>query len=163
MEIKVVACPHLQSLRFDSAKQRDREHPTSLPGTVAVLHPLLSGCGRNVGLCPRLRVSPTAVTPGSCSMDSPPISACQTMQQIASDASKFYSDSQGQMNGCSAGAQSISDLVSLFKSVGYSLLPPRLLPTVRRYHPDSKLLWGPSLDFDYCAPGFPLSRAPLQK
>ncbi|HET6607545.1 MAG TPA: pilus assembly protein TadG-related protein [Rhodopila sp.] len=71
--------------------------------------------------------APTGQTPSSCSTDSPAISACQTMQKIASDPSKFYSDSQNAKNGCSAGVQSISDLVSVFKSVAVSLLPPRLL------------------------------------
>ena len=71
--------------------------------------------------------APTGQTPSSCSTNSPAISACQTMQKIASDPSKFYSDLQNAKNGCSAGVQSISDLVSVFKSVAVSLLPPRLL------------------------------------
>jgi hypothetical protein len=67
--------------------------------------------------------------PDHCGTDSPSITPCQTMQQIASDPTKFYSDSQNAKTGaCSAGTQSISDLVSVFKSVAVSLLPPRLLP-----------------------------------
>ncbi len=63
----------------------------------------------------------------SCSTDSPRISACSTMQQIASDYTKFFSDTQGSSNGCTSGAQSVAELVSVFKSISYSLLPPRLL------------------------------------
>src|SRR6185437_524119 len=68
----------------------------------------------------------TVGKPDHCPTDSAYITPCQTMQQIASDATKFYSDSQNLTNGCSAGTQSISDLVSVFKSVAVSLLPPRL-------------------------------------
>jgi hypothetical protein len=63
----------------------------------------------------------------SCSTDSPRISACATMQQIASDSTKFFSDTQGSSNGCASGAQSVAELVSVFKSISYSLVPPRLL------------------------------------
>lgn len=70
----------------------------------------------------------TSPTPGSCSTDSPPISACSTMQQIASDPSKFYSDTFGDKSSCTSAAQSVSELVSLFQSLAYSLLPPRLIP-----------------------------------
>jgi hypothetical protein len=73
--------------------------------------------------------SPTTPTPGSCSTDTAsPISACQTMQQIASDSSKFYSDSVGGSSACTSAAQSVSELVSLFQSIANSLVPPRLLP-----------------------------------
>lgn len=63
----------------------------------------------------------------SCSTDSPRISACATMQQIASDPTKFFSDTQGSSKGCASGAQSVAELVSVFKSISYSLVPPRLL------------------------------------
>lgn len=72
--------------------------------------------------------SPTAPTPGSCSTDSPAISACSTMQQIASDPTKFYSDTVGGASACTSAAQPVSELVSLFQSIAYSLVPPRLLP-----------------------------------
>ncbi|MBS0561635.1 MAG: hypothetical protein JSR21_16420 [Proteobacteria bacterium] len=62
----------------------------------------------------------------SCSTDSPAISACAAMQQIASDASKFYTDTSS--GSCTSSAHSVSDLVSLFQSLAQSLLPPRLLP-----------------------------------
>lgn len=63
----------------------------------------------------------------SCSTDSPRISACSTMQLIASDSTKFFSDTQGASNGCASGAQSVAELVSVFQSISYSLVPPRLL------------------------------------
>jgi Flp pilus assembly protein TadG len=72
--------------------------------------------------------SPTAATPGSCSTDAPAISACSAMQQIASDATKFYSDNQGGTSSCNSTQQSYSELLSLFQGISNSLLPPRLLP-----------------------------------
>ena len=71
--------------------------------------------------------SSTSAT-GSCASDTPHISACATMQSIASDAAKFYSDAVGVIGGCSSGAQSISELVAAFQSIAYTLLSPRLLP-----------------------------------
>ena len=70
----------------------------------------------------------TSPTPGSCSTDSPAISACQTMQQIASDSGKFFSDTTGGKTGCTSAAHSVSELVSVFQTIAYSLVPPRLLP-----------------------------------
>jgi hypothetical protein len=74
--------------------------------------------------------SSTSPTPGSCSTDSPAISACSTMQQIASDSSKFYSDSSGttSSSNCSSGNLDTTDLVSLFQTAGTSLLGSRLIP-----------------------------------
>ncbi|MDR3531991.1 MAG: pilus assembly protein TadG-related protein [Rhodopila sp.] len=72
--------------------------------------------------------SSTSPTPGSCKYDSPPISAWCTMAQIASDSSKFYSDTANtKTSGCSNAAQPVSNLISLFQSIAYSLVPPRLL------------------------------------
>jgi Flp pilus assembly protein TadG len=64
----------------------------------------------------------TSPTPSSCSTDSPAISACSAMQQIASVPSKFYSD-----NSC-VSVNTISDLSSIFKDIGISLLNSRLIP-----------------------------------
>jgi Flp pilus assembly protein TadG len=71
--------------------------------------------------------APTGATPTSCSTDKPAISACDTMRQIASDPTKFYSDTVGGSSSCTSAAQSVSELVSLFQSIAYSLVPPRLL------------------------------------
>ncbi len=68
--------------------------------------------------------SPTAPTPGSCSTDSPAISACSAMQQIASVPSKFYSDNP---SGC-ASVNPISALSTIFENIGLSLLNSRLIP-----------------------------------
>ncbi len=70
----------------------------------------------------------TSPTPSSCSTDTTPISACQTMQRIASDSTKFFSDTVGSKSACTSAAQSVSELVSLFQTIAYSLVPPRLLP-----------------------------------
>jgi hypothetical protein len=70
-----------------------------------------------------------APTGASCSTDkSPSISACTTMKQIASDPAKFYSDGNGVKGGCTSSSNSLSDLVSIFKTIGVSLQQPRLLP-----------------------------------
>ncbi|MFO1059989.1 MAG: pilus assembly protein TadG-related protein [Dongiaceae bacterium] len=67
----------------------------------------------------------TSGSSASCTTDSPKISACSTMQQIASDASRFYSD---KANGCTSSVNSVSELIAIFKSIGTSLLNTRLLP-----------------------------------
>jgi hypothetical protein len=64
---------------------------------------------------------------GSCSTDSPHISACSTMSSIASDSSKFYSDNSGGSGGCTS-TNSASELVEIFNHVGSSVTMPRLLP-----------------------------------
>lgn len=63
-------------------------------------------------------------TTGSCSTDTPHISACATMQQIASSATKFYADNS---SACTSSVNSVADLVAAFNSIAQSLLPPRLL------------------------------------
>jgi Flp pilus assembly protein TadG len=69
-----------------------------------------------------------ASTSGSCSTDSPAISACSTMQQIASDSSKFFSDTTGGTSSCTSAAHSISDLNQIFQYIGIDASRPRLLP-----------------------------------
>lgn len=72
----------------------------------------------------------TSPTPGSCGTDTekPALSACSTMQKIASDSTKFYSDSSGSTGTPCAAANSMTDLVSLFQHVGGSLSAARLIP-----------------------------------
>lgn len=70
----------------------------------------------------------TSVTPSSCSTDTAShISACQAMQQIASDSTKFYSDTQGGSSACASSSHSVSELLAVFQAISTSLLPPRLL------------------------------------
>lgn len=65
---------------------------------------------------------------GGCSTDAGKYSACSAMTKIASDSSKFYSDTSGAgASGCSAGTNSMTDLVAIFKSISQTLLRPRLL------------------------------------
>jgi Flp pilus assembly protein TadG len=69
------------------------------------------------------------VNSGSCSTgSSPAISACDTTEQIASDPSKFFSDTVGGSSTCTSSANSVSELVSIFKRIGTSLLNARLIP-----------------------------------
>jgi Flp pilus assembly protein TadG len=65
---------------------------------------------------------------GSCSTDSPRISACSAMQQIASDASKYYSDTTGGSSSCTSSANPVTDLNQIFGNIGVDLTNARLLP-----------------------------------
>jgi Flp pilus assembly protein TadG len=67
-------------------------------------------------------------TTGSCAVDSPHISACTTMQNMASTPKYFYSDQTGGSSSCTSSAQSVSELVSIFAGIGASFGTPRLIP-----------------------------------
>ena len=61
-----------------------------------------------------------------CSTDKSPYNnPCYTMANIASDASRFYSDNQ---KTCSSGVNNVSTLLQAFQEISTSLIPPRLLP-----------------------------------
>jgi hypothetical protein len=65
--------------------------------------------------------------PGSPAPASNPISACDTLRAMASDANKFYSDNT---NGCQSAAHpSITSLSQIFQNISYDFLTTRLLPT----------------------------------
>ncbi len=67
-----------------------------------------------------------ALTSDSCTTDSPAISGCTTMTDMASDISKFYSDDA---NGCvSPSHPTITDLGQIFQAITYDLQTTRLLP-----------------------------------
>ena len=55
------------------------------------------------------------------------ISACTTMQQIASEPGKFYSDQVGGGSPCTSAAHSVSELVAVFTSISDSFKGARLL------------------------------------
>jgi len=62
--------------------------------------------------------SPTAVAPGgSCSTDSAPMSACSAMQQMASDPTKFFSDTVGGTSTCTSAANPTSNLNTIFQAI----------------------------------------------
>ena len=66
--------------------------------------------------------SPTS----GCSTDtSPTISPCNTLKQMASNATDFYSD---QGAGCVSTTQSLTSLIGIFGKIGASFTNPRLLP-----------------------------------
>jgi Flp pilus assembly protein TadG len=69
-----------------------------------------------------------AVTSSSCSTDNPQISACTTMTNIASDSTKFYSDTSSGKGGCPSTQTSLANLVQVFQTIGQTLQQPRLLP-----------------------------------
>ena len=63
----------------------------------------------------------------SCPTDLIRISACTTMQQIASEPGKFYSDQVGGGSPCTSAAHSVSELVAVFTSISDSFKGARLL------------------------------------
>ena len=56
------------------------------------------------------------------------ISACETLQQMASSASMFYSDTVGGTSSCTSSAHSATDLSAIFREIAVSLSGARLLP-----------------------------------
>jgi von Willebrand factor type A domain len=68
-----------------------------------------------------------ALTSGTCSTDSPAISACSTLQHMASDSKKFYSDTSGGSTTCTSAAHPINDLNKIFETIGIDASKPRLL------------------------------------
>jgi hypothetical protein len=56
------------------------------------------------------------------------ISACTTLQQMASSASMFYSDNVGGTSSCTSAAHSATDLSAIFQEIVLSLTGARLLP-----------------------------------
>ncbi len=65
---------------------------------------------------------------GSCSTDSPRISACETMRQIASESAKFYVGNNGTSTGCTSAANAGTDLINVFSNIAKSFQQSRLLP-----------------------------------
>jgi hypothetical protein len=65
---------------------------------------------------------------GSCATDTPHISACTTMEDMASSSSTFYSDQTGGTSTCTSSANPTSELVSIFSNIGSSFSAPRLVP-----------------------------------
>jgi hypothetical protein len=66
-----------------------------------------------------------SATSSSCSTDSTTISACSTMQQIASTPKMFFSDDA---NGCTSPSNASNSNLSLFTAIGASFSSPRLIP-----------------------------------
>jgi Flp pilus assembly protein TadG len=64
---------------------------------------------------------------GSCSTDSPRISACSTLQTMASDSSKFFSDTVGGSSSCTSTANAITDLSSIFSAIVTDVTGVRLV------------------------------------
>jgi Flp pilus assembly protein TadG len=72
--------------------------------------------------------SSTATNPSLCTTDSPAISSCSTMQQIASDSTKYFSDTSGGDSSCTSQANPISHLSQIFAYIGVDASTARLLP-----------------------------------
>lgn len=62
---------------------------------------------------------------GSCANDTPRISACNTMKNMAFDASKFFSTST---SGCTSPGNSTTSLNQIFSSIGQTFRGTRLVP-----------------------------------
>ena len=80
--------------------------------------------------CPSSR-SPTARRPTRTRVARPTprtrISACSTLQQMASNASMFYSDTVGGTSSCTSSAHAATDLSAIFQEIVLSLTGARLL------------------------------------
>jgi hypothetical protein len=63
----------------------------------------------------------------SCNSDSPRISACETMRQIASDPGKFFSTNLGSGTVCTSSANPTSSLIQIFTNIGQDLTTTRLI------------------------------------
>ncbi|HEX4158268.1 MAG TPA: pilus assembly protein TadG-related protein [Rhizomicrobium sp.] len=63
-----------------------------------------------------------------CPTDTPSITPCSTMQQVASDSSKYFSDTSGGDAACISQANSISQLSLIFGYIGVDASTARLLP-----------------------------------
>jgi hypothetical protein len=72
--------------------------------------------------------SSTATNPSDCTTDVPVISSCSTMQQIASDSTKYFSDTSGGSAACTSNANPISELSQIFAYIGVDASTARLLP-----------------------------------
>ena len=55
------------------------------------------------------------------------MSACETLQQMASNASMFYSDTVGGASSCTSSAHPATDLSAIFQEIVLSLTGARLL------------------------------------
>jgi hypothetical protein len=66
---------------------------------------------------------------GTCSTDtSPTITACQTMQQMASSAATFFSDGGSSTNACASAARPTTDLNQIFYEIAQDLTVARIIP-----------------------------------
>lgn len=72
--------------------------------------------------------SSTATSPSDCTTDAPVISSCSTMQQIASDSTKYFSDTSGGSGTCVSNANPITELSQIFAYIGVDASTARLLP-----------------------------------
>ena len=57
------------------------------------------------------------------------ISACQTMQQIASDSGKFYSNDSTGVNGCLSASNKTANIADSFADLAGRMIRPRLIPS----------------------------------
>jgi hypothetical protein len=65
----------------------------------------------------------------SCTTDSPRISACDALRQMASTDDRFYSDNASSGTSCNSAANPISDLNEIFQHIGTTIgTGARLLP-----------------------------------
>lgn len=79
-----------------------------------------------------MTLTPSKVQKDTYDLSKYDITACKTMQDIASDASKFYSTDGGvSTNGkCpSAANPNFTDLVSIFNNVAASIMKKRRIPS----------------------------------
>ena len=109
----------------------DANNATSAPGGQNACHRAITMAGqaRAAGntVITIAYGAPTSTT-SSCPTDTAsPISACSTLQQMASSTSTFYSDTVGGTSSCTSAANSATDLSAIFRDIAVSLSGARLL------------------------------------
>lgn len=64
----------------------------------------------------------------SCSTDSPAISACSTLSQMASSPATFFTDQSSKNNGCTSPSRPTTDLNTIFTEIAGYMSVARLIP-----------------------------------
>jgi hypothetical protein len=102
------------------------------PSTVDQCHQAISAAQAATAAGTLVYTVAYGASSSGCSTDTPSISPCQAMEQMASAPQYFYSDYSAAANNgqCISAAQSYSGLNTIFKAIGGSgpMTAPRLIP-----------------------------------
>jgi Flp pilus assembly protein TadG len=67
-------------------------------------------------------------TSGTCSTDSPAITACSTLSQMASSPATFFTDQSSRNSGCTSPSRPTTDLNTIFTQIAGYMSVARLIP-----------------------------------
>jgi hypothetical protein len=109
----------------------DANNASAAPGGMNACHRAITMAGQatsaGMSVIPIAYGAPTDPLT-SCPTDTAThISACATLQQMASDPSMFYSDNVGGTSSCTSSAHSATNLSAIFQEIVFSLSGARLL------------------------------------